>query len=97
MRSLRSIHLILAVLAITVLGQILIALRLAGYAPPFRVDFFLAWLLILSNLAVAVAGWWTPHRVAWMIYLVLSIAGLVLIGAATPITAVWLLGLLFFG
>ena len=97
MRPPRTLHLVLAVLAITVLAHILVALRLAGYPLPFRVDFFLAWLLILSNLAVAVAGWWTSHRVAWMIYLVLSIAGLVLIGAATPITAVWLLGLLFFG
>jgi hypothetical protein len=96
MRSIRTIHLIIAVLTVTVLGQILVALRLGGYSL-FGLDFALSWLLILSNLAVAVAGWWTPYRVAWMIYLVLSIAGLVLIGAATPVNALWLVGLLFLG
>jgi hypothetical protein len=44
---------------------------------------------------VAVAGWWTAHRIAWIIYLILSIAGLVLIGAATPLGAVILLRELF--
>jgi hypothetical protein len=69
-------------------------LRLAGL-PPFAVDLVLGHLLVLLNLGVAVAGWWTAHRIAWIIYLILSIAGLVLIGAATPLGAVILLRELF--
>ncbi len=96
MRPPRTLHLILAVVAISLLGEVLVVLRLAGYLP-FGTGIILAYLLALSNCGIAIAGWWTPNRVAWMIYLVLSLAGFVLIGAVTPITAVWLLGLLFFG
>ena len=89
-RPVRSVHLILAVLLITVVAQILVQLRLATGLPA-TLDFVLVWFLILLNLAIAIAGWWTAHRVAWIIYLLLSIAGLVLIGAATPLSAVLLL------
>ena len=47
--------------------------------------------LCLVMALAAMAGWWTAHRLAWMVYLLLSIAGLVLIGAATPLSAVLLL------
>ena len=95
-RPVRSLHLVLAVLAITVVAQILTHPRLAA-ALPDTLDFLLVWSLILLNLAAAMAGWWTAHRLAWMIYLFLSIGGLLLIGAATPISAVLLLRQLFWG
>jgi hypothetical protein len=95
-RSVRSIHLILAVLLITVVAQILVQLRLAAVLPA-TLDFVLAWFLILLNFVIAIAGWWTAHRLAWMIYLLLSIAGVVLIGAATPLSAVVLLRQLWWG
>jgi hypothetical protein len=57
----------------------------------------LAYLFILLNIATAVAGWWTAHRAAWMVYLILSIAGTVLIGAATPINALWQFGMILWG
>ncbi|WP_055036494.1 hypothetical protein [Blastochloris viridis] len=40
------------------------------------------------NLAVAVAGLWTRHKLGWSLYLIASLAGFILIGATTPITAV---------
>jgi hypothetical protein len=89
---LRSIYLILAVLAISVAAE----LRLAAVLPN-TFDAALVWLLILLNVAAAIAGWWTAHRVAWMVYLLLSIAGLLLIGAATPISAAELLRGLWWG
>jgi hypothetical protein len=95
-RSIRSVHLVLAVLLITVVAQILVQLRLMAMLPA-GLDFLLVWFLILLNLAIAIAGWWTAHRIAWMLYLLLSIAGLVLIGAATPLAAVLLLRELWWG
>ena len=95
-RPVQSVHLVLAVLAITVVAQILAQLPLAAVLPD-TLDFVLVWSLILLNFAAAIAGWWTAHRLAWMIYLFLSIAGLLLIGAATPISAVLLLRQLFWG
>src|SRR5215207_10083488 len=70
-RSVRSAHLILAVLLITVVAQMLVQLRLAA-ALPATLDFVLVWFLILLNLAIAIAGWWTAHRVAWTVYLCLA-------------------------
>jgi hypothetical protein len=43
-----------------------------------------------ANLAIAIYGAVAFHRFAWSAYLVLSVAGLVLVSAATPIVAVWL-------
>jgi hypothetical protein len=74
----------------------LVQLRLAAVLPA-TLDFVLAWFLILLNFVIAIAGWWTAHRLAWMIYLLLSIAGVVLIGAATPLSAVVLLRQLWWG
>jgi hypothetical protein len=92
----RSLYLILAVLAVSVVAQLLVQLRLAAVLPN-TLDLVLVWLLILLNIAAAIAGWWTAHRVAWMVYLLLSIAGLLLVGAATPITAALLLRGLWWG
>ena len=91
-RRVRSLYLFLAVLAVSVAAQ----LRLAAVLPN-TLDAALVWLLILLNLAIAIAGWWTAQRAAWMIYLLLSIAGLLLIGAATPISAALLLRGLWWG
>jgi len=89
-RSVRSVHLILVILLITLVAQMLVQLRLAAVLPA-TLDFVVVWFLILLNFAMAIAGWWTAYRVVWMFYLLLSIAALVLIGAATPLAAVLLL------
>jgi len=89
-RPVRSVHLILVILLITLVAQILVQLRLAAVLA-HTFDFVLVWFLILLNFAIAIAGWWTAQRVAWTVYLLLSVAGLVLIGAATPLAAVLLL------
>ena len=50
-----------------------------------------AYAIFFLNLGVAIAGLWTAQRAAWIVYLVASVAGMILISAATPITALWLL------
>ena len=43
-----------------------------------------------ANVAIAIYGAVAFHRIAWSAYLVLSVVGLVLVSAATPIVAAWL-------
>jgi hypothetical protein len=43
-----------------------------------------------ANVAIGIYGAVNSHRIAWSAYLVLSVAGLVLVGATTPIVALWL-------
>ncbi len=94
MRRLRTPHLAIAVLVISALAHFALELRMRGLAAGV-LSFVLAYLFILLNLAVAIAGWWTAQRAAWIVYFVLSVAGTVLIGAATPLNALWLLILLW--
>jgi hypothetical protein len=56
-----------------------------------------AYTIVALNLGVGIAGQWTRHRYAWMAYLALSMAGFLLISAATPITAAVLLVRLLLG
>jgi hypothetical protein len=90
MKNIRAIYLINAVLVLSVVAMVVTALRLNGLVP-FDVARILAYLIVLLNIAVAVVGILTPHRAAWIAYMIASVAGMALLGAATPITAVALL------
>jgi hypothetical protein len=57
----------------------------------FDVTRFAAYAAFFLNAAVGIAGLWTAHRFAWVGYLLVSIAGMVLIGSPTPVSALWLL------
>jgi len=52
---------------------------------------FAAFLIFGLNLAVAIGGLWTRFRLAWLLYLLLSVACMLLWGASTPLSAVWIL------
>jgi len=43
------------------------------------------------NVVIAVLGCWTRQRVAWVAYLVVSVAVMVLISAATPLSGLRIL------
>jgi hypothetical protein len=45
--------------------------------------------LFFANIAVALYGIWRRQRVVWVVYLLLSVALMVLIGANTPVSALW--------
>ena len=85
----KTIHLINAVLALSLFGIMAGEFGLfSGLSLDARRVIGLT--AFAANLAIGVCGVVTSHRIAWGGYLVLSIAGLVLISAATPITALWL-------
>jgi hypothetical protein len=85
----KGIHLINAVLALSLFGII------AGEFGLFRgLSLETRWVIGLTeigaNMAIAIYGAVAFHRIAWSAYLVLSVAGFVLVSASTPIVAVWL-------
>jgi hypothetical protein len=82
MRRIRSLHLILAVVFISMLSE----LSRYAFVPEDRVS--VAHLLIVLNVLVGIAGLWTSYRVGWIAYLVASVALAILIGAVTPVSAV---------
>ena len=84
----KSIHLIIAVLALSLFGII------AGEFGLFsRLSLETQRVIGLTevgvNMAIAIYGAVAFRRIAWSAYLVLSIVGFVLVGATTAITAVW--------
>jgi hypothetical protein len=87
-RRVKGIHLVNAVLALSLFGIISSELGLfSGLSLDARRAIGL--IAIGANLAIGICGVVTSHRVAWIAYLVLSVAGLVLMSTATPIVAVW--------
>jgi hypothetical protein len=43
------------------------------------------------NCVIAILGFWTRHRAAWVAYLVVSVATFILISASTPLSGLWIL------
>jgi hypothetical protein len=86
--QLRSFHLIVAIVVISLLAEVSHQLSSARYYS-FESGILLAYILIFLNAAIAVAGLlWTPHHAAWTAYLVVSVALTVLIGAVTPLSVI---------
>ena len=86
---LKGIHLIVAVLALSLFSVVSGDLGLfRGLSLETRRAIGL--IEFGANVAVAIYGALAFHRIAWSAYLVLSVVGLVLVSAATPIVAVWL-------
>ena len=93
---LKGIHLIVAVLALSLFSVVSGDLGLfRGLSLETRRAIGLT--EVGANMAIAIYGAVAFHRIAWSAYLVLSIVGLVLVSAATPITAVWLVSKVLHG
>ena len=85
----KGIHLIVAVLALSLFGIVSGDLGLfRGLSLETRRAIGL--IEFGANVAVAIYGALAFRRIAWSAYLVLSVVGLVLVSAATPIVAAWL-------
>ena len=57
----------------------------------FETGRILAYAIFFANVAVALFGIWKRQRVLWVVYLVLSLVLMVLIGATTPLSAIWIM------
>ena len=86
MTSTNSIRLVVYVLVIAAFALLTNELRRGGLMPA-ATGFGLFWALALANLAVGTAGLRTRRKLAWACYLLVSIAGIGLLGFSTPITA----------
>lgn len=94
--SVKSIHLIIAVLALSLFGIVSSDLGLfSGLS--LQTTRAIGLIAFGANVAIGIYGAVTSHRIAWSAYLVLSVAGLVLVGATTPIVALWLVSKLLHG
>jgi len=85
----REMHLVLAIL---LLSAVIIAareLRPAGVVD-LNAELVIAYLGLAINMIVGVFGIFGGHRLAWILYLIISVIGIVTIGAETPITALYL-------
>ncbi len=85
----KSIHLIIAVLALSLFGIIAGDLGLFSRLS-LETQRVIGLTEFGANMAIAIYGAVAFRRIAWSAYLVLSIVGFVLVSATTPITAVWL-------
>jgi hypothetical protein len=95
MEPLRSKPLIVAILVISVA---IIALAQLGHYESWslRTRQIAGYSAFALNAMVAIAGFWTPHRAAWVGYLVVSVATFVLISASTPLSGLWILLIVLF-
>ncbi len=89
MRPVRTIYLVIAVLVLGLVGIVASDLQLFD-GLSFDVRRILGWNAFGANLIVGIYGAIVSNRIAWIGYLVLSVAGLLLMGATTPIVALWL-------
>ncbi len=92
----KSIHLIIAVLALSLFGIIAGDLGLFSRLS-LETQRVIGLTEFGANMAIAINGAVAFHRIAWSAYLVLSVVGLVLVSASTPITAVWLVSKVLHG
>jgi hypothetical protein len=90
MKLARTTYLIAAVALLSATAVAFLELRLRGHLS-FEAGRAAAYVVFLLHAAVVVLGLWSAHRVAWAAYLVVSVAAMVLLGASTPFSALWVL------
>jgi hypothetical protein len=93
--SMRSKPLLMAVLVISVVIFILSQLGHYGLGSlqTRQIEGFSAFGL---NAVVAILGFWTPERAAWVAYLGVSALAFLLLSVATPLNSLWILMVVVF-
>jgi hypothetical protein len=95
MKPIRSKPLIVAVIVIS--AAIIAVTQLAEYASwSLRTRQITGYSAFGLNCVIAILGFWTRHRRAWMVYLVVSVATFFLISASTPLSGLWILLIVVF-
>jgi hypothetical protein len=89
MRLIRTSVLIIFVISLSVVMEIVRNLRIAGHLT-LETQLVAAYLAFGLNFTAAIAGLWTRLRLAWLSYLVLS-AACILLFSSMPIATAWIL------
>ena len=82
MKSLKSSHLMIAAVLLNALDVIAMEVRLA-IGLSLETNRMVVFPIFLLNAAVAIVGLWSAYRGEWLAYLIISIAGMSLIGVPT--------------
>jgi hypothetical protein len=90
MRTIKDLHLIIFAVLLSVVIVLVVDLRIAGYLT-LKVQIIAAYVIFGLNVMVAIGGLWRRFRLAWFLYLALSISGMLFLSMSTPFTAIWLL------
>lgn len=85
----KTSSLIIFVIAISAVMAIISNLRIAGYLT-LETQLVAAYLAFGLNFMVAVVGFWTRFRLAWLSYLILSVVSILFL-SSTPFAAAWIL------
>lgn len=86
---LKTSSLIIFVIAISAVMAIISNLRIAGYLT-LETQLVTAYLAFGLNFMAAIVGFWTPFRLAWLSYLILSVVSILFL-SSTPLAAAWIL------
>ena len=89
MRWSKTSSLIIFVNAICAAMEIIRNLRIAGYVT-LDTQLVAAYFAFGLNFMAAIVGLWTRFRLAWLSYLVLSVASILFL-SSTPLAAAWIL------
>lgn len=89
-RKMRSIAFLAAIVVLAASVVALNELRFAGLLS-LTVTAVAAWSAFFINLGLAMFGAiWTSYKPLWIAYVVVSLAAMILIGASTPLNAIWI-------
>jgi hypothetical protein len=89
MRWSKTSSLVVLVVVISTAMEIIRNLRIEGYVA-LDTQLVAAYFAFSLNLVAAIVGLWTPFRVAWFSYLMLSAASILFL-SSTPLAAAWIL------
>jgi hypothetical protein len=90
MRPSKTFLLIFSIVILSAMIDTVRDLRVAGYVT-LHTQLVAAFIVFGLNLVVAIVGLWTRFRLAWLAYLVVSVACMFLLSSSTPVNAAWIL------
>src|SRR5260221_14702679 len=90
MRSIKDCYLIIFAMLLSVVIVLVRDLRIAGYLT-LENQRAAAYLIFVLNVMIAIGGLSKRFRLAWLLYLALSVSSMLFLSASTPFNAGWLL------
>ena len=85
----KTSSLIIFVIVISAAMAVVRAIRFAGYIN-IETQIVAAFVVFALNILTALVGVFTQHRAAWLLYLALTVACMLMLGSS-PISSAWIL------